>query len=213
MWVVNTNNDHGIALWARAQGTDATVVVSNNGTGPLFKGFGGDGGEEEFSVANDGTIKSKAVSRIFIPGGEAAVGGGATDVQLTYWGQGRVEVKTTSSGITRTVVIPIPLPAVLYGQQVRIADIRVYYKTNNSASYITETDLYREQWGGGFYSLIENMGDRNSTSDTYYHLYCEDTNCRLSDDEGFVSVRLQLYFNNSAHTITLGGVRVTLEHD
>lgn len=56
LWVRNTSSINGIALWARADGTDATVISSNNGSGPLFKGFGADGGEHEYIVYNDGTI-------------------------------------------------------------------------------------------------------------------------------------------------------------
>ena len=196
----STGTNYGV--YGSSASPDGYGVYSYNSSGVAIKAGG------------TGIIQSTSVSRMFVPGGEAVVGGTATsDVQLTFWGQGRVDVKTTSSNVTRTLVIPLPLPAVLYGQQVRIADIRVYYKTSNSASYIAETDLYRERIGGTYYSLIQNTSHRNSTTDTYYHLSCTDANCRLSDDEGFVSVRLQLYFNNSAHTITIGGVRVTLEHD
>jgi hypothetical protein len=201
----------GAILSVQNYGSGSGVYGRSN-TGSAVYGYSSNG--VAIQAAGTGIIKSTAVSRVFVPGGEAVVGGTATsDVQLTYWGQGRVDVETTSNNVTRTIVIPIPLPAVLYGQQVRIADMRVYYRTSNSASYIAETDLYREQIGGTYYSLIQNTSPRNSTTDTYYHIYCTDTNCQLSDDEGFVSVRLQLYFNNSAHTITIGGVRVTLEHD
>lgn len=54
----NTSNG-GIALWAEnahTTSTDATAVFSNAGTGPLLKGFGGNGGEDEFSFDNDGTM-------------------------------------------------------------------------------------------------------------------------------------------------------------
>ncbi len=58
---------------------------------------------------------------------------------------------------------------------------------------------------------IPIQGRLTDASGNYYHIYCTSDNCRLSADEGFV--RLQLYFANGAHNITLGGVRVTLEHD
>lgn len=49
----------GIAAWALNEGTDASLVVSNNGEGPLIKGFGGDGGEHEFTILNDGTFQQE----------------------------------------------------------------------------------------------------------------------------------------------------------
>ncbi len=47
----------GIALWAHndsSTSTDAAFVVSNDGSGALIKGFGGDGGEYEFAISNAG---------------------------------------------------------------------------------------------------------------------------------------------------------------
>ncbi len=48
----------GVAAYFKSYGTDATVVFGQDATatGPLFKGFGGNGGEEEISIANDGEI-------------------------------------------------------------------------------------------------------------------------------------------------------------
>ena len=56
LWVENSNTTSGIALWGVANGDDASVIASNRSTGPLFKGFGGDGGEHEFIVYNDGSV-------------------------------------------------------------------------------------------------------------------------------------------------------------
>ncbi len=50
----------GIAFWAHndhTSSTDTAVVISNDGTGPLLKGFGGNGGEDEFRIDNDGTMR------------------------------------------------------------------------------------------------------------------------------------------------------------
>jgi hypothetical protein len=52
-----SNNGAGIAIWALAGSTDSALVSINEGTGPLIKAFGGDGGDEEFIVTNDGTVK------------------------------------------------------------------------------------------------------------------------------------------------------------
>ena len=196
------SNDH--AGVSGVSGGSGIGVYGYSATGPAFK------------AAGSGIIQSSAVSRVFVPGGAAVVGGTTTsDVQFSYWGRGTVDVKVSSDDVTRTVVIPVTLPAVLYGQRVRIADIRVYYRTSNADTYIAETDLYREKIDGSYYELIANTTHQASTTGTYYHLVCSESNpgCRLSDDEGFVSVRLQLYFKDKAHVITIGGVRVTLEHD
>ncbi len=56
LWVENSNASSGIALWGRARGSDATIIASNDGSGALFKGFGGDGGDHEFIVYNNGGV-------------------------------------------------------------------------------------------------------------------------------------------------------------
>lgn len=52
----NTNTNKGIAVWAANESSDSTLVVGNDGSGPLIKGFGGDGGEHEFKVSNEGWV-------------------------------------------------------------------------------------------------------------------------------------------------------------
>jgi hypothetical protein len=47
----------GISMWAKAHSTDATIVSSNDGTGPLFKAFGSNGGNEDFIIENNGDVK------------------------------------------------------------------------------------------------------------------------------------------------------------
>ena len=50
------NTGGGVAAWTRNYSSDANLVLENLGSGHLIKGFGGDGGEEEFYVSNNGDI-------------------------------------------------------------------------------------------------------------------------------------------------------------
>ncbi len=52
-------NETGVAAWVKADSLDATLVTSNDGTGALVKGFGGDSGEHEFIIENDGSFKQE----------------------------------------------------------------------------------------------------------------------------------------------------------
>jgi len=53
----HNSNSHGIALYARNDASDdVTAAFINMGTGYLIKGFGGDGGEHDFAVHNDGKV-------------------------------------------------------------------------------------------------------------------------------------------------------------
>ncbi len=103
----NTTHD-GIAFWAEnahTLSTDATAVLSNAGSGPLLKGFGGNGGEDEFRFENDGTLNffnssHELTVRVDPEEGTGGVGGqitlyngdGAATIQIDgdYFGDGRV---------------------------------------------------------------------------------------------------------------------------
>ena len=53
----HNSKSHGIALYARNDASDdVTAAFINGGTGYLMKGFGGDGGNHEFAVHNDGKV-------------------------------------------------------------------------------------------------------------------------------------------------------------
>ncbi|MCX7681924.1 MAG: hypothetical protein N2508_08185 [Anaerolineae bacterium] len=212
LWVVNTSTGSGIALWARVNGTDAAIIASNNGTGLLFKGFGADGGEDEFRVANNGAISTKADSYIFVPGTEAKLNATSSGASLEYYGVSQVVVNPSTTG-TKVIQFGVVLPSVLYGQPVKVEEVTVFYSTNHSASYIAATYVYRQKASDplGYYTLVSDTTNRNSTAYGSYSVTPTADNL-LSIDEGFISVRLDLSFANADHEITIGGIRVRLGH-
>ncbi|HDN79540.1 MAG TPA: hypothetical protein ENG33_03610, partial [Chloroflexi bacterium] len=100
----NTNSS-GIAIWASNDSTDTTLVVENEGSGPLIKGFGGDGGEDEFRVNNDGSIETKADSYIFISGNEFVKNVSDEDTQWDCQPNGSVKI-WSPGGDSRNIYIP-----------------------------------------------------------------------------------------------------------
>jgi len=213
LWVENTSTGSGIALWAKARGTDATLIASNDGTGPLIKGFGGDGGEDEFRLNNNGSIETKADSYIFVPGTEATVHGVyAATTALYYYGAGQVVVDPSTPG-TKYIQFGVVLPSVLYGQPVKVEEVTIFYKTTSTSSFIDETRVYRQKATGApdVYTLVTDVTNRNSTTYTSYSVTPTADNT-LSAGEGFVSVMLTLYFADASHEITIGGVRLRLGH-
>ncbi len=52
----NTSTGAGIAGYFATQGTDVTLALDQDGTGPLLKGFGPNGGEDEIRITNTGEI-------------------------------------------------------------------------------------------------------------------------------------------------------------
>ena len=166
-----------------------------------------------FGVDDSGAIRSRGVSYLFIPGTEAVPHFESADtLTLRYYGRGSVRVRTSRTGVQK-MVLPIQMPAVLYGQPVRIASMRVYYRTSNARTYIGETHLYRQKLDGGYYNLIADDTDRKSTTFITYSLDCTVSQCRLTANEGFLTALLQFYFGNTGDEIVVGGIRLTLEHN
>ena len=210
---------NGYGVYAKS--SDGTALgVRSTGDGALIEAYRGDDTDRRFLVDNDGTlwtaskIQSAMVSRVFVPGNAALPHSvSRNDLELRRYGRGTVDILRPAGRGDEKVIIPISLPAVLYGQPTRIKDLRVHYSTSNAATYIDATYLYRQKLDGGYYTLIGNTTNRTSTTFTYYHLNCTADTCRLGSEEGFLTVTLHLHFADGNDRITLGGVRITLEHD
>jgi len=212
LWLENTNTGGGIALWAKTRGTDTTLVVENKGSGPFIKAFGSDGGEDEFRLNNDGSIESKADSYIFVPGTEATLNAVTPDVNLKYYGAGHVVISAADLSPQRKYIqFGVVLPGILYGQEVKLEELTVSYKTSNSASYIERTRLYLTNLNGTYSTIIDDSTPRNSTTATHYSV-TPSTDTWLSADEGLLSVVFWLNFDSTAHTITIYGLRLRLGH-
>ena len=54
---INNSSGSGVAGYLETSGTDSTLVIKNDGTGVLVKGFGNNGGNEDFRIDNNGTIR------------------------------------------------------------------------------------------------------------------------------------------------------------
>jgi hypothetical protein len=212
LWVENRSTADGIGEWVKTRGNDATLVIENTGSGPLLKAFGGDGGEDELFIGNDGTFQNKADSYIFVPGIEAK--SISANAIISYLGNGSISVQYTTTGI-KSLTFGIPLPAVLYGQPVKVEEVTIYYDVSNSATSIIHTLVEKQltsgMIGGGpeFVYLVDNTTVRNSTD---YTSYSVPVNEWLSSDTGFLTVGLVISYVNTAHFIDVGGVRVRLGH-
>ncbi len=201
----------GIALWAKAVGSDTTVAIENTGTGALIKAFGGDGGEDEFYVGNDGTIQTKADSYLFVPGAAFVKN---RDNDATRWDIQIGGAARISSGDAYPLVLyyPISIPAVLYGQGVKVESITVYYRVSNAANaYIVGTFLDAMTGADSSLRLIGDTTQRKSTVATNYTL-TPTVDSFLSSSYGPMAVYFNLQFANTTDYVEIGGIRVRLGH-
>lgn len=75
---------NGVAAWALSNSTDTTLVASNDGSGPLFKGFGGNGGEHEFIILNDGTVEQDRAANGLVKAAVTATCGTSVGITRSF---------------------------------------------------------------------------------------------------------------------------------
>lgn len=202
-----STNAGGIALWADNDSntsTDAALVVSNDGSGPLIKGFGGDGGEDEFRVNNNGSIWSEADTEIAVSPLKMVAFNGS-NVTLMAW-EGYMMVHPNVAG-TQYVYVPVDLPSVLFGTATKLKHVRVCYFNDQAASYITQTTV-SYMGDSGTTILINDDNDYKATAWTCYGV----TDTTPGEIQGSLYVRFALYFADTgdAHEIRIGKITLTL---
>ena len=173
--------------------------------------------QEIFSVPyawalRPGAIVKGADSVIFVPG-NALVKNLSTDT--TRWdiqANGAARIWRGATVGTKVIYLPITLPGVLYGQNVTVKQITVYYKTlNGGNSYITETDLWAQTDADSWIGLVQDLTDRTSTTASGYTLTITQNNV-LSNTQGILGLFFYISFANDTDYLQLGGVRVVLGH-
>jgi hypothetical protein len=216
IYAKNTNTE-GVALWAHNEyiyNSDTTLALTNDGTGMLIKGFGGDDTTFDFAVNNDGTIETKAESSVFIPG---------TALETMEYNKPRWEKLRNGSvfvyggGDTlERVYIPISIPAMLYGQNVKLKEVTIFYRCENgSHNYIRATGLYSPSNTGPDYEKIfyEDSMIRNAESVDFYTFEVNQTlEPYWFSPADILNLSIEFNFANTTQWVQIDGVRLTLGH-
>jgi hypothetical protein len=215
-----STNENGIALWVHNDSynsADAALVISNDDgdsiEGDLIKGFGGDGGEDEFTIRNDGTIMTKADSSIFIPG-TALVPMEYDKPRLEKLKTGGVLVYGGGDTI-EDAYIPISIPAKLYGQNVKLKSVTIYYHCENgSHNYIRGVGLYSPSYVTPFYkTFYEDSIVRNSeTGSSITFLVNHNLAAPISTPDDILNLAIGFNFTNTVQWVQIDGVRLNLGH-
>lgn len=159
-----------------------------------------------------GAIVKGADSYVFVPG-NALIKNLSTDT--TRWdiqANGAARIWRGSTAGTKVIYLPITLPGVLYGQNVTIKEMRVYYRSQNGAnSYIDETDLYAQTDADSWIQLRTDANNHTSNVAASYTLAITQNNV-LSNTQGILGLFLYIHFTNDTDYLQIGGVRLRLGH-
>lgn len=206
--------------------TNYGLRVDNTGENPTDRGIYARGEQyglyaEEVGVGSDIGIyspdyvqakgfRSNDDSYIWVPGtaGMLAPSAGCT---LYPQSHGSVRLECSTSG-TKSIYIPVTVPGILLGQQVRVESLLVFYDLDNTGSYINTTYLNKLTGAGSSDALIINTTNRTSTTPTSYSLSTTGS-YTLTATSGPLNVYLAIFHDGDVnHDVNIGGVRVRLGH-
>ncbi len=162
-------------------------------------------------AAGTGIIQSSAKSYIWISGNDLRKKNDSDTTQFELDTYGGVIVTPGGTG-RRDVMLPVTLPGQLYGQDVTLTGIDVYFKSQSDFDGIDATFVRRQTGAGSGDTIISDGTNHVCTTACSYHLDLT-TNNVLSDEQGVVYIAFQLFFGGSSNYVQIGGVRLTLEHD
>jgi len=217
LWATSVNaagvyGDSTYGIGVSGVGHDNSIGTQgyNTGSGIGVKGYSASG--TAISASGTGVIESTADSYIFISGYEFIRN---VDTDSTRWdcqGNGSVQIWRGSTAGQKFIYIPITVPGVLYGQNVKVEQITIYYKCQDGTqNYIGNTCLWKQTSATGFVELVTDYTHRTSNAATSYTLTLTSNN-ELSSDQGILSLHVRLDFADDTNYIQLGGVRLRLGH-
>ena len=211
-------------------GTNYGVVgasVSPDGFGGYFyNSMSGTGLQAESSTgialktSGTGVIQSTANSYLWISGNGVRPfhQSDSTIIDMDTVGGARV---TGGAAGYRNVMLPITITAPLYGQNVTVTGLEIYYATDTGSDAVTAV-LFRRQTGvcetaSCYAALLTDFTDLPCDDSAHptgcSHHYNITTNNVLTANSGILYLTIEMNFSTPTSWIRIGGVRLTLKHD
>ena len=193
--------DRGLYARGEQYGIYAEEVGSNSDVGIYSPDF----------IHGEG-FRSNADSYLWVPATAAMLYPSSGCTLYPSW-HGSVRLECSTPG-QKAINIPITVPGVLFGQNVRVRDIQVHYDLDNSGSYIDSTRLHKLTGAGSSISLITDSTNHMSTSPASYTLSpTDDEIATLDATAGALNLNLGIYHDGDLnHDVIIGGVRIRLRH-
>ena len=228
VFVVENTATGGPAIYGGSTSTTGDTIGvkgesnSPNGYGGVFRNYasGGTGLRANgptngvaIEATGSGVIQSSAKSYVWVPGTSfLKMDGDLSKLLVDYSTSGGAFFWRTAQGYSY-IIASVPVPAVLYGQNVKITKVTVYYKCSSASSFIDSTYVNCMDSSGNYYPIVVDSQDYKSTTFSSYEPSINSNFNTLNVDFGSVTVSFVLYFDNNTDSIKISGVRFELEHD
>lgn len=172
------------------------------------------------SLEGTGVLTSTAESSIWISGNDVRPYGSADTTLIAADSIGGAYIRRNAASGTRNVVLPITLPGPLYGQDVTLTGLDIYWSAETEFDAIMVVLMRRQT--GACPTCYVNILDSRPAGGVGCQLSVNPTGCVqhynltsnniITDDSGILYLTLELAFNGSSTWIDLGGIRLTLQH-
>ncbi len=231
---IDNYSDSGRGLRAEAQAATGTTYAvlgaakSIDGFGGYFYNNGGGVGlraESDSGAAikatGSGIIQSSALSYLWISGSGVRPyrQSDSTIIDMDTVGGAKIYRGATSGD--KNVMLPISITGPLYGQEVRVTGLDLYYVGDTGSDFVSVV-LMRRQTGvcataPCYVELVRDGTDLTCDDSIYptgcsYHYDITSDNV-LTADSGVIYLTLQLAFSSGTSWVEIGGVRLTLAHN
>jgi hypothetical protein len=173
-------------------------------------------------LAGSGRIESTAQSYLWISGNGVRpyLQNDSTVIDMDTVGGAKITRGATAGN--KNVMLPLTIPGTLYGQNVKISAVDIYWVGDTTFEGITAV-LLRRQTGvcesaTCYASIINDHPVGYTCEDSVYPSGCTrhyepTSNNTLSSSSGILYLTLELTFSSDTAWIKIGGVRLTLDHD
>jgi hypothetical protein len=207
--------DGSKGLWAEALGDSGITYGvfgrsnSPDGYGGFFDNLNG----VALRVAGSGIIQSTASSYLWISGNglQKSVSDDTTRFEYDEYGGYKVS-GGADWGTVKRVILPVTIPGQLYGQNVTVTGMDLYYTIPFDLTGIDAIALRRQNGVGAGNLILYDDTDLVCAVAQCVHHWDLTQNNVLSDEQGILHLVLRLAFSGEAAYVQIGGVRLTLEH-
>ncbi len=171
------------------------------------------------NVDESGSIQSSALSYLWISGNGLRPYHQTDSTVIDLDSIGGAIVTPGETAVAKYVMLPVTIAGPLYGQNVTISALDIYWVGDTDMDSITDI-RFRRQTGvcaSCYAEILHDDTDHTCYEDTYttgctIH-YDLTTNNVLSADSGILYLMLQLTPIGDATWLHIGGARLTLEHN
>jgi hypothetical protein len=221
-YAIEATSTNDIAIWGSSVYAGGVHGASGEGAGVEGYSLLGPGvyanSLSGVAIEADGTIASSAPTYLWVSGSGLRPFHQSDTTVIDMDSVGGAHIKRGGPYAIKYVALPVTIPGTLYGQNVTITDIDIYFVTQTEFDGITDLRLRRADGtcASCFLDILYDSAfhgcDINVSPDGCTQHYDLTTNNVLNPTSGVLYIGFGLDFSSDSSYVQIGGVRLTLEY-